>query len=123
MRTTRLSGRFYFSATLLIMIALLGFLGPLLTSRTPSTVVGGLYDPPSRSAWLGTHNLGHDILTNLVYATRTSLIVGLLAGTVATLIGAVIGSIAGYRGGLTEDMLMAVTNIVLIIPAYMVLIL
>ncbi len=123
MRIARVSGRFYFSATLFLMIALFGFVGPLLTSRTPTSVVGGLYDAPSGSAWLGTDNLGHDVLTNLAYATRTSLIVGLLAGTAATLIGAVIGTVAGHRGGLTEDVLMAVTNIVVAIPAYMVLIL
>ncbi len=123
MRTARLGGRFYFSATLFAVIALFGFAGPLLTSRTPAAVVGGLYDAPSGSAWLGTDNLGHDVLTNLIYATRTSLIVGLLAGTAATLIGVVIGTVAGYRGGSTEDVLMAVTNIIVAIPAYMVLIL
>jgi peptide/nickel transport system permease protein len=123
MRLARFSGRFYASATIFVLIALLGFIGPYLISRTPSSVAGGLYDRPSHSAWLGTDYVGHDLFANLVYGTRTSLIVGLLAGAGATLVGVLIGTIAGYFGGFIEEALMAFTNIIVAIPNFVVLIL
>jgi peptide/nickel transport system permease protein len=106
-----------------LAIALFGVLGPYLTDRTPTDVVGGLYDPPSAEAWLGTDNIGHDVFTNLIYGTRTSLYVGLLAGVVATLFGVLIGTVAGYRGGWLDELLMGFTNVVLTIPSFIVLLL
>jgi peptide/nickel transport system permease protein len=124
MRLTRFSPRFYTAAIVFILIVLFGFLGPyLLTSRTPTSVVGGLYDKPSGGILLGTDNVGHDVFAQLIYGTRTSLIVGLVAGVAATLIGVIIGTAAGYLGGLIEDLLMAFTNIIVAIPTYVVLIL
>jgi peptide/nickel transport system permease protein len=123
MRLARFSARFYLAAAIFLIIALLGFIGPYLISHTPSSVVGGLYDRPSHAAWLGTDNVGHDLFANLVYGTRTSLIVGLVAGAGATLVGIVIGTIAGYFGGILEEALMAFTNIIVAIPNFVVLIL
>ncbi len=64
----------------------------------PNAVIGGLYDPPQGFGplLLGTDNEGQSVIANLVYGTRTSLIVGLLAGSLATVIGLAIGLIAGY---------------------------
>jgi peptide/nickel transport system permease protein len=123
MRLARFSGRFYVSAALFLVIVVFGFLGPYLISNTPSSVAGGLYDSPSKVAWLGTDYVGHDVFANLVYGTRTSLIVGLLAGATATLLGVAIGTAAGYFGGFLEESLMAFTNIIVAIPTYVVLIL
>jgi peptide/nickel transport system permease protein len=124
MGLVRFTGRFYAAAAVCLIVALLGFVGPLvLTSHSPTDVVGGLYDAPSGSAWLGTDNLGHDVLTNLLYGTRTSLVVGLVAGAAATLIGVVIGTAAGYLGGWIEEALMGFTNVILAIPPLIVLIL
>jgi peptide/nickel transport system permease protein len=120
----RFSPRFWVAFGIAVTITLFGVLGPyLLTDNTPSTVVGGLYDDPSSKAWLGTDNIGHDVWANLIYGTRTSLYVGLVAGIVATLIGLVIGTLAGYSGGWLDDLLMGFTNVVLTIPPIVVLIL
>lgn len=123
MRLARFSARFYLSAALFVTIVLIAFVGPMLLSRTPESVAGGLYDPPSHNVWLGTDNVGHDMFASLVYGTRTSLIVGLIAGLVATLIGVVLGTLSGYFGGFLEDSLMAGTNVILAIPSYVLLIL
>ncbi|HKT05160.1 MAG TPA: ABC transporter permease, partial [Rugosimonospora sp.] len=123
MGRARFSGRFYLAAVIFLVIVAAGFAGPLLISRTPTSVVGGLYDAPSAHAWLGTDNVGHDVFASLLYGTRTSLIVGLFAGAIATLVGVVFGTLAGYFGGLLEDVLMAGTNVILAIPTYVVLIL
>jgi peptide/nickel transport system permease protein len=124
MRPRRFTARFYVAASLFVLLALLAYLGPLLlTSRTPTDVVGGLYDPPSRAAIVGTDNLGQDVFTNLVYGTRASMTVGLIAGTVAVLIGVIIGTTAGYGGGWVEEALMSFTNVIVAIPPIVVLIL
>ncbi|MHC1685962.1 MAG: ABC transporter permease [Clostridiaceae bacterium] len=72
---------------------------------------------------LGTDNFGRDVLTELVSATRTSLQIGFVAGIIATLIGLTLGLLAGYIGGLTDDIIMFVTNLFTVIPSFVLLIL
>jgi peptide/nickel transport system permease protein len=119
-----LNGRFLFSLVVLLLVLGFAFLGPIILGRDkPLVTVGGLYDAPSAKAWLGTDNFGRDVLTQLMYGTRTSLIIGVIAGLVATLLGLVIGTIAGFVGHIVEDVLMAVTNVVITIPSIVILIL
>jgi peptide/nickel transport system permease protein len=79
--------------------------------------------PNVRLLPLGTDNFGRDVLTELVAATRVSLMIGLVAGLVATIIGLIIGLVAGYVGGLVDDILMFVTNLFIVIPSFVLLIL
>lgn len=71
----------------------------------------------------GTDNFGRDVLTELVAATRTSLQIGLVAGLVATLIGLTLGLLAGYMGGMVDDVINFVTNLFIVIPSFVLLIL
>jgi peptide/nickel transport system permease protein len=119
----RFNTRFQVSAAILAVIVLFAAFGPLFPGRhDPFANVGGLYNHPSARLWLGTDNFGHDVLTQLMYGTRTSLVIGLVAGAVATLIGVALGTLAGFRGGLLEEALMGVTNVILAIPAFVILI-
>lgn len=72
---------------------------------------------------LGTDNFGRDMLTELVSATRTSLQIGFVAGIIATLIGLTLGLLAGYIGGMVDDAIMFVTNLFIVIPSFVLLIL
>ena len=72
---------------------------------------------------LGTDNFGRDVMTQLVAATRVSLLIGLIAGLVATSIGLTIGLIAGYVGGVVDDVLMFITSLFIVIPSFVLLIL
>jgi len=72
---------------------------------------------------LGTDNFGRDTLVELVAATRTSLIIGILAGVIATLIGLTVGLVAGYSGGMVDNLLSTVTNIFIVIPSFVILVL
>ncbi len=118
------SGRFAFSVALIVAIVGFAVAGPWVFGKDdPLEIVGLLYDRPSSAAWLGTDNFGRDVFAQLMYGTRTSLIIGVIAGGIATGIGVVIGTVAGFRGGLVEEGLMGLTNIVITIPSIVVLIL
>jgi peptide/nickel transport system permease protein len=79
--------------------------------------------PNVRVLPLGTDNFGRDMLTELVSATGTSLKIGFVAGTIATLIGLILGLLAGYIGGLVDDIIMFITNLFIVIPSFVLLIL
>lgn len=122
LRSFNFSGRFWTALVLVAFVILLGLAG-FVYPIGPAEKVGSLYDAPGGGHLLGTDNFGHDVLAVLMAGTRTSLIIGLLAGTVATTIGVTIGLLAGYVGGWFEELLMGITNVVLAIPAIVVLIL
>lgn len=79
--------------------------------------------PNVRILPLGTDNFGRDVLTELVAATRVSLEIGFVAGTIATLIGLILGLLSGYVGGLVDDVIMFITNLFIVIPSFVLLIL
>lgn len=72
--------------------------------------------PPGAQFLLGTDQYGRDILSRLIYGSRLSLMVGLIAQTINTLIGVTLGLFSGYYGGKIDDSVMGLTNIVLSMP-------
>jgi peptide/nickel transport system permease protein len=81
----------------------------------------GRFDPrlqPSGDHWLGTTSLGQDIWAQLVYGAREPLIIALVAGFFATLLSVVVGVSAAYLGGVADDILSMLTNVVLVIPTF-----
>ena len=125
MKTVNLTPRFWVAAGLVAFTLVVGLIGPLLVSTDPDAVTGGLYDPPGGGleTLLGTDNEGQSVLANLVYGTRTSLVVGLVAGLIASAIGLVLGLVAGYQGGVVDDVIAGVTNVALAIPSIVLIIL
>jgi peptide/nickel transport system permease protein len=79
--------------------------------------------PSVRVLPLGTDNFGRDVLTELVAAARVSLKIGFVAGAIATLIGLALGLLAGYIGGFLDVIIMFITNLMTIIPTFVLLIL
>lgn len=72
---------------------------------------------------LGTDNFGRDVMSQLVVATGVSLMIGLIAGLIATAIGLVLGLMAGYIGGVVDDVITFITNLFIVIPSFVLLIL
>lgn len=72
---------------------------------------------PSLEHWLGTDQLGRDILSRAIYGTRVSLQVGIISVGVATIIGMTLGMIAGYFGGWLDNIIMRIIDALLSIPA------
>jgi peptide/nickel transport system permease protein len=102
---------------------IIALLGPLFVHVDVNTRVGLAFTPPSSAHWLGTDHLGVDMVSLLIAGLRSSLYVGFIAGTVATLVGTLIGLYGGYKGGLIDDILTVGTNLFLVIPSLIVLIL
>src|SRR5574341_846389 len=72
---------------------------------------------------LGTDDIGHDVLTRLLYAGRVSLTVGFAAALSAVALGTLVGVVAGFYGGVVDNILMRLTDIVLTLPVFGVLLL
>lgn len=108
----------------LILIAIFAPAIQLITHTTPTQQdLLNTYSGPSRQHLLGTDELGRDTLTRLVYGARVSLGVGFLAVAVALAIGGIIGLCAGFYGGVVDDILMRIVDVVLAIPAIFLFIL
>jgi peptide/nickel transport system permease protein len=72
--------------------------------------------PPSTAHWLGTDELGRDLLLRLLEGGRVSLGIGLVIALAAAVIGTVVGLAAGYAGGTTDTVLMRLTDGVIALP-------
>jgi peptide/nickel transport system permease protein len=106
-----------------LAFAVAAVIGPRFTGYAPYDYVGPGSAAPSSEFWLGTTTFGQDVYTQLVLGLGSTFAVGLLGGGLATLIGMVVGFTAGYRGGWVDEILSAVTNVVLTIPILAALIL
>jgi peptide/nickel transport system permease protein len=73
---------------------------------------------PSGQHFLGTTSLGQDIYAQLIYGTRQSLVIALVAGLFATILSVLVGVSAAYLGGITDEVLSSITNIFLVIPTF-----
>ncbi len=117
------SPAFVFGAGLLLLTLLLAFVAPIFYDVDIDNRVGLAYLPPDTQHWLGTDHMGIDMISMLIEGLQASLHVGLLAGTVATIVGTLIGVYGGYKGGLIDDVLTVGTNLFLVIPNLIILIL
>jgi len=104
---------------IIIVFILLAISAPLLTPYDPLKLGSPdeLLTPPSLTHILGTDDLGRDIFAQLIYGSRVSLLVGFSAAFISIALGSIIGLIAGYVGGLVDELLMRMTDIVMVLPA------
>lgn len=102
--------------------ALGALLAPLLMPHDPWQHFLPFLEP-STTHLLGTDDVGRDILSELIIGARVSLSVGLLSGVLAVSMGVVVGLLAGFRRGALDEILMGLTDIVLVIPALPLIIL
>jgi len=107
--------------SIVLFFLLLTFVGPLLTDYDPWAYIAPAAQPPSAEHWFGTTTFGQDVFSQFVHGLGPVFLVGTLGGGLATLIGTVIGFVAGYRGGLVDEVLNMLTNVVLVIPTMAIL--
>jgi peptide/nickel transport system permease protein len=93
-------------------------LGPALAPHDPFDSVARPFRPPSLTHLFGTDDLGRDLLSATIHGARTSVLAGAVVAGMALLIGFVLGTTAGFVGGITDDLLMRVTEIVQTLPRF-----
>jgi peptide/nickel transport system permease protein len=97
--------------------AFLAVFGPVLSPADPSANTPDLLQPPSGAHLLGTTQLGQDVLSQVLTGARSSIVTAVLAAAIATVLSVVIGVSSGYLAGTGGELLSAVSNIFLVIPA------
>jgi peptide/nickel transport system permease protein len=103
---------------LLIATMLMAVLAPMVFPDGPFKITGGRLNPPSADHWLGTDDLGRDVLAGVLYGARTSFMVGFLSVIMSLAVGIVVGALAGYYGGWVDDALMRITEIFQVMPRF-----
>ena len=107
----------------LALVALVCAAAPLLAPYPFDGIdLESLRQPPSLAHFMGTDDLGRDVLTRILFGGRVSLLIGVLAACVATLVGTLVGAVAGYYGGALDNLLMRATDIAYAIPTLPLLI-
>lgn len=108
------------SLVLLLLFLAVALLAPVLAAwrgidSTNADLLARL-EPPSARHWLGTDDLGRDVLQRLLEGGRVSMLVALVAAVLSAVIGAVIGVVSGFVGGRADSVTMRVTDMVIALP-------
>jgi peptide/nickel transport system permease protein len=110
-----------FGLCLELLLVLLALLGPVISPHDTITYFV-LNSKPSGTNWLGTDFQGHDVFAQLANGLRESYLVGALGAVSAAVVGMVLGFIAGWRGGIIDEVLQLLTNVIVMIPALVLLV-
>jgi ABC-type dipeptide/oligopeptide/nickel transport system permease subunit len=114
--------RFRRNRLALVGLAVLGLLvaaaifAPLVAPFDPDAVSYQMLASPSAQHWLGTDDVGRDMLSRLIFASRVSLTLGVVVSILTVTIGTTIGCLAGYYGGKVDGLLSSFINVMLSIP-------
>jgi peptide/nickel transport system permease protein len=104
--------------TLIVLLALIALSAPLIAPADPlKQVLSTRLKPPSAAHWLGTDQLGRDILSRMIYGARISLLIGTVVVGLAASLGTFVGLVAGYAGGWLDEVLMRLTDVFFAFPA------
>ena len=101
---------------LLLLILLVAVLAGALAPYDPNALTGSPFERPSPQHLLGTNDIGQDILSELLYGARTSLLVGALSTAVTMVLAVAAGVCCGWMGGWVDRLSMKVTTFFLTIP-------
>jgi peptide/nickel transport system permease protein len=105
----------------LVLVAILAFtalFAPLLAPADPlKQTLSSRLKPPSMEHWMGTDQLGRDVLSRMIYGARISLLIGLVVVVLAASVGVLVGLVAGYAGGWLDEGLMRITDVFFAFPA------
>jgi len=110
------SRRLLTGACIVIFFAGVAIIGPFFAGD-PLAFSRAEWQSPSAAHWLGTTQLGQDVLAQVVTGAGATLEIGAGAGLLATVISIVIGIGGGYAGGIADEALSLLSNVVLVIPA------
>lgn len=95
---------------------------PYSPSSTDKNLVTLKDRSPSKAHWLGTDDIGRDVMAGLLHGTRYALSIGFVAMSLALTIGIILGAIAGYYGGLTDLLISRLIEVVITFPRFFLII-
>jgi oligopeptide transport system permease protein len=115
---------FLLSFIFIVTVTVLGFLAPVLSPYSP----GGfeeqrMLEGPSHDHWLGTDELGRDLLTRIMFGARVSLTVGVGTALIALFVGTLYGLLSGYAGGGIDNLLMRIVDVFYGLPDLLIFVL
>src|SRR5262245_17040701 len=110
------------AGAVVLILAGLALLAPVIAPSDPNRPdIKRMLDSPSKRHWLGTDQLGRDVLSRMLYGSRVSLAVGFVSVGIATAIGIMLGAVAGYHGGFVEAAIMRLVDLMLVFPRFFLL--
>lgn len=95
---------------------LVALLAPFIAPYSMTEIVGGVWEPASEKHWLGTDNLGRDLLSRMIYGARTTLWIATLATLFSFLVGSFLGMAAATVGGWVDQILARTVDLMMSIP-------
>jgi peptide/nickel transport system permease protein len=111
-----------FGLGLELLLVLFAIIGPMIAKYGPQDLTGAQIKHPNGTYWLGTDTLGRDIFSQLANGIRESYLVGALGAVSASVVGMALGFTAGWRGGILEEVLQMITNIIVMLPSLVLLV-
>jgi peptide/nickel transport system permease protein len=106
-----------FGAAVMVLAVLVALAAPVIAPYDPlAQDLGNTLAPPGRTHFLGTDNVGRDVLSRVIWGTRISLLAGLVSVVLAVLAGSLLGVLAGYSSGRVDGLVMRVMDAVLSFP-------
>ena len=104
---------------ILLLLTVTALIGPEIAPFDPEDLeIGRRATAPNSMYWVGTDELGRDVFSRAVTATRVSLLVGIIAAGVSTLVGILVGSLSGFFGGWLDHILMRITEVFQVVPQF-----
>ncbi|MDF2661120.1 MAG: peptide transporter permease [Paenibacillus sp.] len=104
-----------------VLLLAVAVFAPALAPKNPNAVTFYFSAAPSAEHWLGTDQVGRDVLSRLIYATRISLIVGFATVAIYVAFGTAVGLLSAYFGGWVDQAVMRITDIFMSFPSLMVI--
>ncbi len=99
-------------AIILLLLIFVAIFAPVIAPFEPLAMgVGKNLQPPSAAHWFGTDEFGRDLFSRVVYGSRLTLMIGLIAVGISMTIGVLTGMVAGYAGGWVESALMRTVDV------------
>jgi peptide/nickel transport system permease protein len=101
----------------IVLVILVALFAPLIAPYDPATQSwSAVRKPPSAAYWLGTDEVGRDLLSRIIYGARASLSAGVISVGIAIAVGVPLGLVAGYAGGLLDGLVSRITDAMLACP-------
>lgn len=111
------------SLVIVLIMTIVCFAAPLIAPFDFDAIdLANIRQAPSLEHWMGTDDLGRDLLTRVLFGGRVSILIGILAAVFGTTMGALVGAIGGYYGGRLDSVLMRITDVAYAIPTLPLLI-